>query len=118
MSSAARWKRQEREVASALGTHRLPNIGRGQPDCRAGGVAYQIKTRGALPDWLWQAMDQAERDAGPGEAAAVVLAEVVAGRKTKRLLVMEFGAFLALVAAPDDGRAPPRPPTKTPTAAR
>jgi len=103
--NAARWKAQERQVATALGTHRLPNIGSGQPDCRAGGVAYQVKTRAALPDWLWGAMAQAERDAGPDETAAVVLAEVVAGRKAKRLLVMEFGAFVALVAGA--GRAPP-----------
>ena len=93
-------------MATALGGQRLPNIGRGQPDVRApGGLAIQVKTRAALPDWLWAAMDQADRDAGPDETAAVVLAEVVAGRKAKRLLVMEFGAFVALVAGA--GRAPP-----------
>jgi len=96
--SGQRWKAQERQVATALGGQRLPNIGRGQPDVRApGGLAIQVKTRAALPDWLWAAMDQADRDAGPDETAAVVLAEVVAGRKAKRLLVVEFGAFVALL---------------------
>jgi len=96
--SGQRWKRQEREVATALGTHRLPNVGIGQPDCRAGGVAYQIKTRASLPGWLWDAMAQAERDAGPGEVPAVVLCEVTAGRPAKRVAVLDFGDFVDLVA--------------------
>ena len=104
--SGQRWKAQERQVAKALGGQRLPNNGRGQPDVLApGNLAVQVKTRAAFPAWLWQAMDQAERDAGPDEAAAVVLAEVVAGRKAKRLVVMEFDAFVALIAGA--GRAPP-----------
>jgi len=56
MSGVERWKRQERQIAAALGTHRLPNVGRGQPDCRAGGIAYQVKTRATLPGWLWAAL--------------------------------------------------------------
>lgn len=55
--NAQRWKRQEREVAAALGGDRLPNAGRGQPDVRAvlqNGIplAIQVKTRLELPAWL------------------------------------------------------------------
>ncbi len=99
--NAQRWKRQEREIASALGTHRLPNIGIGQPDCRAGGVSYQIKTRVALPTWLTSAMAQATRDADPGELPVVILNEVTQGTKARRLAVLDFADWCALIAGPD-----------------
>jgi hypothetical protein len=95
--SAARWKRQERAVAAALGTRRLPNNGQGQPDIRAPGWALQVKTRKKLPAWLTEAMTQAARDAGPAERAAVVLAEVSQGRKARRLVVLTFEDWCALV---------------------
>ena len=95
--SAGRWKRAEREIAAALGTRRLPNSGRGQPDCRAAGVAYQIKTRVTLPAWLSAAMDQATRDADPGELPVVVLNEVGPGRKARRLAVVDFADWCALI---------------------
>jgi len=120
--SGQRWKAQERQVAKALGGQRLPNIGRGQCDVRAPGWALQVKTRTALPGWLWAAMDQAERDVGPDEAPAVVLCEVKAGRKAKRLAVLDFDRFAALIAGGPTaqngtetgaGRAPPAPPAAT-----
>ncbi len=80
VTGAGRWKRQERQIAAALGGVRLPNTGAGQCDVRAPGWAVQVKTRATLPGWLWAAVDQAERDAGPDEAPAVVLSEVTAGR--------------------------------------
>ncbi len=88
--SGGRWKRQEREVAAALGTRRLPNSGGGQPDLRAGGWAVQVKTRASVPAWLWAVLAQAARDAGEGERPAVVLAEVSQGRKARRLVMLDF----------------------------
>jgi len=123
--TAERWKRQEREVAKALGGVRLPNTGAGQCDVRAPGWAVQVKTRRTLPSWLWAAVDQAERDAGAGESPAVVLSEVTAGRKAKRLAVLNVDRFVALVAGgattqndPETGagRAPPATSAATPTA--
>jgi hypothetical protein len=70
----------------------------------------QVKTRKTLPAWLWAAIEQAARDAGPEERAAVVLAEVSQGRKARRLVVIEFETWQALAGlegAPDgveDGR--------------
>ena len=65
----------------------------------------QVKTRATLPGWLWAAVDQAARDAGPDEAPAVVLSEVTAGRKARRLVVLGFADFAALIGGTD--RAPP-----------
>ena len=96
--SAQRWKRQEREIAAALGARRLPNNGAGQPDIRAHGWAVQVKTRKQIPAWLWAAVDQAERDAETGEWAAVVLSEVTQGTRARRLVVLEFDAWAADVA--------------------
>ena len=104
MASAERWKRQERAVAAALGTTRLPNSGRGQPDCRCRGPsgrwAVQVKTRAELPAWLRSAVEQAERDAGGGEAPAVVLCEVRRGVKARRLVVLAFEDWQRLAGAP------------------
>ncbi len=75
----------------------MPNIGRGQPDVRLPGFALQIKTRRELPGWLWAAMEQAARDAGPGESPVVVLNEVRAGVKARRLVVLDFDLFAALI---------------------
>lgn len=88
--SGQRWKRQESAVARALGSERIPNNGQGQPDVKAHGWAIQVKTRKELPAWLWAAVGQAQRDAGEGERAAVVLSEVSQGRRARRLVVLDF----------------------------
>ncbi len=95
--STGRWQRHEREVARALGTERLLNSGSGQPDCRAAGWAVQVKTRGTVPEWLFAALDQAARDAAPDERPAVVLVAVRQGKKARRLALMSFEHFAALV---------------------
>jgi hypothetical protein len=95
--SAARWKRHEREVARALGTERLPNSGSGQTDCRPPGWAVQVKTRATVPQWLFDALGQTMRDAEPGERPAVVVVEVSQGRKARRLVLLPFESFQALV---------------------
>ena len=100
---SGRWKRQEREIARALGTTRLPNCGSGQPDLRVAGWAVQVKTRATVPKWLWAALDQAARDAAEGERPAVVLSDVVQGRKARRLVLLDFDAWRALIEAERSG---------------
>jgi hypothetical protein len=90
MASASRWKNQEREIARALGTERIPNSGYGQPDVRVPGYAIQVKTKKVLPAWLMAFLDQATRDAGPGETPVVVISEVSQGKKARRLVLMHF----------------------------
>ena len=97
--SVGRWKRQEREIAAALGTQRIPNNGAGQPDIRAHGWAVQVKTRKQIPAWLWAAVDQAEQDAETGERPAVVLSEVTEGTRARRLVVLDFDAWAAGIGA-------------------
>jgi len=99
--SAQRWKRQERAIAMALRSTRIPNNGAGQPDIRAHGWAVQVKTRKQIPAWLWAAVDQAQRDAEIGERAAVVLSEVIPGKRARRLVVLEFDAWATDVARRD-----------------
>jgi hypothetical protein len=95
--SNSRWKRQERELARVLGTERIPNSGRAGADVKALGWALQVKTRKLLPAWLWAAVDQAQRDAGVGERAAVVLSEVSQGRRARRLVVLDFDTWRGLL---------------------
>ncbi len=85
-----KWKRQEREIAAAVGGARLPNNGAGQPDVRVGPYAIQVKARESLPAWLTGAVEQAARDADAGEIPVVVLSEVSQGRKARRLVVLDF----------------------------
>ncbi len=107
--STQRWKRAEREIAAALGGQRLPNTGTGQPDVRLPGFALQIKTRTELPGWLWAAVHQATRDAGPGESPAVVLNQVSQGRRARRLVVLDLELFAALIGATASTAAGPEP---------
>lgn len=102
---STRWKQHEREIAAAQGGVRLPNSGRGQPDVIAGNLAVQVKTRKALPAWLLAAMDQAGRDADPGQVPIVVLSAVSRGKKARRLVVLDLDAFTRLA-----GRDPPEYP--------
>ena len=99
--SESRWKRGEREIARSLGTERLPNNGAGQPDCRAGGFAYQIKTTKELPRWLRAAIEQAERDAGDGERPVVVLNEVRQGVKAYHLAVVPWDVWTRMAGGGD-----------------
>src|SRR5919202_3304144 len=97
--SDKRWKRQEREIARALGTARIPNTGRAGADLKLPGWALQVKTRTTLPAWLIAAVEQAQRDAGADERAAVVLTAVSQGRKARRLVVLDFDTWRTLLEA-------------------
>ena len=101
--SAGRWKRQEREIARALGTKPLPDDGSGQPDFRVAGWAARVVTRGTTPRWLWSQLERAARDAAPGERPAVVLSDVVQGRKARRLVLLDFEEWRALIEAERSG---------------
>lgn len=93
---STRWKQHEREIATALGGVRLPNSGRGQPDVIAGNLAVQVKTRKTLPSWLIAAMDQAGREADPGQLPIMVLSAASQGGKARRLVMLDLDAFTRL----------------------
>ena len=53
------------EIARALDGQRLPNNGQAQPDVIAGHLAVEVKCR-ELPQWLQDALSQAQRNALEG----------------------------------------------------
>jgi len=85
----ARWKRQERQVAAMLGSHRNPNNGEHRTDIDAGPFAVEHKARKSLPTWLTDALQQARNGAGD-RTPVVVLTEVRQGVKAKRYVLMDF----------------------------
>jgi len=95
---ATNWRRQGRAMARALGAERAAEGDADAGAYRLPGWALRIKTRATAPAWLWAALDQAARDAGPEEYPAVVLAHVSQGRKARRLVLLDFAHFRALVA--------------------
>ncbi len=108
--SVGRWKRQEREITAMLGTTRLPNIGAGQPCCRASGIANKIKTRRELSGWLADVMAQAARDCHEGEQLAVIHLHLSQSRKARPLLVHPFEDWTALTGHGSSDQ-PSRPPS-------
>lgn len=88
------WKQQEREIAKEMGDyHRMPNVGKGQPDIIAGPWAVQVKKRKTLPRWFIRAHEQARRDAD-NKTPLVVFCEVKQGVKAKRYVCMTFEDWL------------------------
>ena len=95
--NGGRWLRHERQIARALGARRLPGAGYGHPDCCPPGWAVTILTRATAPGWLWDALDRAGRYRADGERAAVVLTAVSQGVCARRLVLLDFDQFAALV---------------------
>ncbi len=92
-----RWQRHARDVARALGVV-LPPEEAGALACRLPGWAVRTMTRATAPAWLFAALDQATREAGTGERAAVVVSVVSQGVKLRRLVLLSFEEFQALAA--------------------
>ena len=60
-------------------------------------------TRATAPDWLFQALDQAAREAGAGERPAVVVSVVSQGVKLRRVVLLPFDTFRALARGDEAG---------------
>lgn len=57
------WKKAERKIAELLGGVRVPVTGRGRgdmPDVLHGILSIEVKHRDGLPEWILDAMRQAE----------------------------------------------------------
>ncbi len=92
--SGGRWKRQEREIAELVGSHRNPNTGEHRSDIDTSAFAYEVKTRKALPGWLKDAVQQAVRAAQDGQTGVVVLSEVSQGKKAERYALVKLEDWL------------------------
>ena len=91
------WKRQERQVAAMMGSHRNPNTGEHRADINAGPFVVEHKARKSLPAWLTKALSQATgaaRDGGKGETPTVILSEVKRGVKAKRYVLLSLENWL------------------------
>jgi hypothetical protein len=72
------WKNTERAIAARLGGQRVPVSGRARgdaPDVAHPRLSLEVKHRRHLPDWLHQAMAQADACAGPGQIPVAILHE-------------------------------------------
>lgn len=70
------WKKLERRVAELLGGVRVPVSGRQRgdaPDVLHPTFSVEVKHRGKLPEWLFDAMRQAEASDRGGQVPLVVL---------------------------------------------
>lgn len=77
MSNAA-WKRTEKAVCDRLPVERVSNtaLGKAKIDGEGAWLAVESKHRKTLPQWLKDAMAQAERNGSEGKLPIVVLHEL------------------------------------------
>ncbi len=90
------WKRTERAVASLLGTRRVPVTGRSRgdvPDVEHRWLSIEVKHRKKLPEWIKDAVRQAEAAADEEQLPVVVLHEE-RSRHTGDLVVLKMRDFL------------------------
>jgi hypothetical protein len=72
------WKSWERKIAKYIGGERIPVSGRQRgyaPDIKHAWLAVEIKQRKKLPEWIADAMRQAEASAIGVQLPVVILAE-------------------------------------------
>lgn len=89
------WKHAERVIAKLVGGQRIPVSGRsGQPDVQHPWLSIEVKHRKILPQWLIQAVGQAERAARPGQLPVAVLHQH-GQRYSEALVLMRLRDFEA-----------------------
>lgn len=72
------WKSAERKIAALLGGERVPITGRSRgsaPDIQHETLSLEVKHWQKFPEWLKDAMNQAEMSATPDQIPTVVLHE-------------------------------------------
>lgn len=89
-SNYQRGKALEIAIAKRLGGVRVGLTGRATADVVANQVSIECKERRRLPDWLVDAVAQAERNAGPGLTPVVVL-HVLGARHDDDLVIVRLG---------------------------
>lgn len=70
------WKKVERKIADMLGGKRIPVSGRQRgdaPDIEHHWLSLEVKHRKQFPNWLHDAMDQAEKSQKDNQLPTVVL---------------------------------------------
>lgn len=70
------WKNVELSLARILGGQRVPITGRSRgsaPDIEHESLSIEVKHRKSLPDWIKDAMDQAEKSNISGKKLPIVI---------------------------------------------
>jgi hypothetical protein len=87
------WKKAERRIAELVGGKREPVSGRQRgatPDIRHPTLSVEVKSRKKLPNWLEDALQQAEAASRDGQLPVAILHET--GRNYRdALVVMRLG---------------------------
>lgn len=89
----AAWKAFERWVARVTGGRRTGNVGLDTADVQHDWLAPECKYRAKLPQWLTDAMAQAERNAR-GEKLPCVWLKAKGDRNWDSLVVMRASEFV------------------------
>lgn len=95
------WKAAERRVAAALGGQRVPITGRARgdvPDVAHERLSVEVKSRGSLPRWLCEALEQAEAAAAGGRVPVAILHRT-GDRYDRALAVLRLSDLVALLGA-------------------
>jgi hypothetical protein len=82
------WKSAERRIAKYIGGERVPVTGRARgsaPDIKHNWLCPEVKYRKSIPEWIKDAMRQAEASAMPRQMPCVILVE--RGQKTDEALI-------------------------------
>ncbi len=90
------WKRVEREIAAILGGERVPVSGRQRgdaPDIRHQWLSLEVKHRKTLPNWIFDALDQAQKSKAGQQLPVAILHGKGMGYK-KSLVVIELDDFV------------------------
>ena len=85
------WKRIERKIAAYIGGKRVPVTGRTRgdaPDIEHELLVPEVKYRKKVPDWLKEAMDQAQQAKAPQEFKIPCAILVEHGQQAKDTLVV------------------------------
>jgi len=69
------WKQVERAIAKRLGGKRVGCTGQATPDVVTDWLSIEVKSRKALPKWLWEGIEQARRGCREDQLAILVLHE-------------------------------------------
>lgn len=99
-----RWKRVERDLAKDMGVRRIPvtGIDRHGADFEDAIACYQVKSRRAIPGWLWEWHQGIQGTATAKDKAGVVVLHQPGQDRAKALVVLTWKDWTDLHGGGDD----------------
>jgi hypothetical protein len=95
--ASSTWKNTERKIAALVGGRRIPVSGRARgdsADIEHDTLSIEVKHRRHLPNWLLDAIDQAEKSVR-GEQLPVAILHQKGQKFEDSLMVLRLADFLA-----------------------